>query len=66
LKYWIRVFLWRTKQRREGGREGGMAGTVWRILIFTALLLALVFICFQMPHFYHYVEKVIFYSLSPL
>ncbi|CAK9276970.1 unnamed protein product [Sphagnum jensenii] len=36
-----------------------MAGTVWRILIFTALLLALVFICFQMPHFYHYVEKML-------
>jgi uncharacterized membrane protein YdjX (TVP38/TMEM64 family) len=36
-----------------------MAGTVWRIFIFTALLLALVFICFQMPHFYHYVEKML-------
>jgi hypothetical protein len=46
------------KQGVGGRRPRRIATTLWRIFIGVVLLLSLVVAYLQMPHFYHFVEKV--------
>ncbi len=46
------------KQGVGGRRPRRIATTLWRIFIGVVLLLSLVVVYLQMPHFYHFVEKV--------